>query len=52
MGDNRNIYQDKYWCLDDSHDKTDVIFYNDGDHHVCYKHHYRCKKCRKIVQIG
>jgi hypothetical protein len=50
--DNRNIYQDKYWCQDDSHDDTDVTFHDDGEHEQCYKHHYRCRECKKITQIG
>ena len=50
--DNRDIYQDEFWCLDDEHQNADVNFFDDGEHEECFKHHYRCVICNKIKQIG
>ena len=43
----------KNWCQDKEHqDDVLVDFYADGEHPDLYKHHYRCRHCKKIVQIG
>lgn len=38
------------WCS--CKEKHGVIFYDDGEHPNLSKHHYRCKKCKRVVQIG
>lgn len=46
------IEKEKLWCNDKTHSKSLVDFYADDEHPRLYKHHYRCRKCKKIVQIG
>lgn len=42
---------DEFWCkCSDPHDDFD--FYDDGEHPDCSKHHYRCKQCGKVFQVG
>jgi Zn finger protein HypA/HybF involved in hydrogenase expression len=43
-------FEKDMWCrCEDSHG---VTFYDDDEHPELSKHHYRCNKCKKIVQIG
>ena len=39
------------WCTC-GNPSDGVDFYDDGQHPNLHKHHYRCKDCNKIVQIG
>jgi|WetSurSiteA1Bulk_404760.scaffolds.fasta_scaffold03388_10 hypothetical protein len=45
-----HTYYKTIWCecLEDH----GVKFYDDGEHPQLSKHHYRCKKCGKVTQIG
>lgn len=39
------------WCeCDKPSEQTD--YYADGEHPKLHKHHYRCQKCKGVVQIG
>lgn len=39
------------WCeCEEPSKQTD--FYDDGEHPELSKHHYRCQKCKGVVQIG
>ncbi len=38
------------WC--ECPTPGDSIFYDDGEHPVIKKHHYRCSICHKVTQIG
>jgi hypothetical protein len=45
------------WCkcevhVYDMYLQGDVVFFDDGEHLDCYKHHWRHEECGKIVQIG
>ena len=42
---------DKSWCKGHKKDYG-VNYVDDNVSDICYKHHYTCKKCGKIVQIG
>lgn len=39
----------KMWCQCRS---KHTRFYDDGEHPEIHKHHWRCRSCGKIVQIG
>ena len=39
------------WCTCNK-SKSDAIYVPDGKSRVCSKHHWICRDCRKIVQIG
>lgn len=39
------------WCRC-GNPSGDVDFFDDGEHPDMYKHHYRCKDCGKITQVG
>lgn len=44
-----------FWCkceIPPEHEKGEIIFYNDGEHPDVQKHHYRCAKCKRVVQVG
>ena len=43
-------YMEDAWC--ECEEDHGVTFWKDGQHPDLHKHHYRCKKCKKIVQIG
>jgi hypothetical protein len=44
-------FENNMWCeCDEPSDYVD--FYGDGEHPEIHKHHYRCKKCSKVLQIG
>ena len=43
-------YESTMWCECDK--ETIVTFYDDGEHPELSKHHYRCKVCDKVTQIG
>jgi hypothetical protein len=43
-------YERNMWCKCGK--DYGVTFYKDGQHPEISKHHYRCKKCKKVVQIG
>jgi hypothetical protein len=43
-------YEKNMWCK--CKGDHGVRFYNDGEHKIIYKHHYRCKFCGKVTQIG
>ena len=58
MADNKNVYDDdSCWCqCEEDHD---VDFHDDGNSEEygdnkfeCWKHHYACKKCGQLKQIG
>ena len=39
------------WCeCGNENDRVD--YYEDGEHPDLHKHHYRCRKCKGVVQIG
>jgi len=45
------IAEAKLWCS--GHKINYGVYYvPDGKNKQCFKHHYRCNYCRKIVQIG
>jgi len=41
----------RMWC-ECSQPSENVDFYDDGIHPDLWKHHYRCKRCGKVTQIG
>ena len=43
-------YEKNMWCECDG--DNGVNFYDDGEHPEISKHHYRCKRCDGVVQIG
>ena len=44
-------YQLNMWCKCGNPSKGSE-YYDDGEHHEITKHHYRCKDCGKVLQIG
>jgi len=38
------------WCKCEG--EQDVEFFDDGEHEEIEKHHWRCKACSKVRQIG
>lgn len=43
-------YENNMWCkCEDDHGSK---YYDDGEHPEIHKHHYRCKKCKQVTQIG
>lgn len=44
-------FQDS-WCRCDNPDFEQAIFYDNGRHPDCRKHHWRCGDCGKILQVG
>jgi hypothetical protein len=47
-----NIYYDNSkWC-ECEEDIQPCTFHDDGTHPEVDKHHYRCKTCKKLTQIG
>ena len=40
----------KLWCS--CKEDYGVNYFENGQHPDLHKHHYRCMKCKKIVQIG
>jgi hypothetical protein len=42
--------KDNIWC--ECEEDHGVDYWGDGEHPDLSKHHYRCKKCKKVVQIG
>lgn len=43
-------FRNNMWC--ECEDDHGVVFYDDGVHPEIEKHHYRCKKCNKVTQLG
>ena len=43
-------YEKNMWCKCDG--DTPTKFYDDGVHPEISKHHWRCKPCGKVKQIG
>ena len=43
-------YERNMWC--DCTEDHGVTYWKHGQHAILHKHHYRCKKCHKVVQIG
>ncbi len=44
-------YEDNMWC--ECGNKNDAVdFYEDGEHPEIHKHHYRCRNCKGVAQIG
>jgi len=39
------------WCTC-GNKSGEVDFYDDGQHPRIHKHHYRCRECGKVTQIG
>ena len=51
----QEMEEDRRWWREHScHCKreTPLYFVGDGVSDECYKHHWRCEVCNKIVQIG
>jgi len=44
-------YKD-FWCACKGDALRDSIYYADGEHLGCSKHHYRCRTCGKVTQVG
>lgn len=40
------------WCSCGRSDEAPAIFHDDGTCRKCYKHHWHCGRCGKIVQVG
>jgi len=45
------LEMDKLWCKCKGQDNG-AYYVPDNVHPECDKHHWRCTKCKKIVQIG
>lgn len=45
------IAENELWC-ECGNPSGDVEFYNDGEHSEVHKHHYRCRDCGKVTQLG
>ena len=43
-------WEAEQWCQCDDND--DDVYYDDGEHPDCFKHHWRHRECGKIIQIG
>ena len=43
-------YEENMWCKCKEH--HGVNYYEDGEHPDIHKHHYRCRSCKKVTQIG
>ena len=44
------IEEAKLWCkCEEDHN---AYYVGNGESEECHKHHWRCNKCKKIVQIG
>lgn len=44
-------FEKNLWC--ECGNKNDVVdYYEDGEHPELHKHHYRCRNCKGVVQIG
>ena len=43
--------EERMWCKCDE-PSEDADFYDDGEHPELHKHHYRCKNCKGVLQIG
>lgn len=44
-------FEKNMWC--ECGNKNDVAdYYEDGEHPELHKHHYRCRNCQGVVQIG
>ena len=41
----------KMWCTC-GNKSGEVDFFDDGAHPQIHKHHYRCRECGKVTQIG
>jgi len=45
------IYEQNMWC-ECGNPSRQSKFYKDGEHPIVRKHHYRCKDCGNVTQIG
>ncbi|MCK9542644.1 MAG: hypothetical protein M0R03_11515 [Novosphingobium sp.] len=45
-------YYNNIWCKCKDYDSDEVDFYDDNQHPEISKHHWRCRKCKKVVQLG
>lgn len=43
-------YCEQMWCRCEG--DVDVEYFEDGEHEEIEKHHWRCKSCGKVRQIG
>ncbi len=43
-------FEKNMWC--ECEEETESVYYHDGVHHEIRKHHWRCKSCDKVKQIG
>ena len=39
------------WCNCEQQ-TDDVVFFDNNEHPIVRKHHYRCPNCGKVVQVG
>ena len=46
------VFYKNMWCKCSPSRKPGVTFFDDGEHKELPKHHYRCKGCKGVVQIG
>lgn len=47
-----NKLQEEFWCKCGGNALRDSRYYDDGEHPELSKHHYRCRTCGKVTQIG
>ena len=40
-----------FWCRC-GNPSEEIDFFDDGQHPGCEKHHYRCRDCGKVTQVG
>ena len=42
--------EDRFWCS--CAEPGDGYYVPDGMNPACHKHHWRCQKCGKVIQVG
>jgi hypothetical protein len=45
-------FEQNMWCKCPDREKVDPVYYDDGQHPLVSKHHWRCFACGGVVQIG
>lgn len=45
-------YEKNMWCKCKGSDPRNARYYKDNEHPKISKHHYRCRVCGKVIQIG
>lgn len=46
-------YEKEMWCKCGKHENpSDWVFYEDDQHSILKKHHYRCPECDGVKQVG